>query len=148
MEETEAEFGHLDSGEDAGAVSNSEDEYAYESTSEDGAHDDSTKPANLHPDDPANFAKLVTAIKLLLSAPLTDAQITEGDRLLRTYCWELVEVCHSDICTHNAYTNSFIYFSCMAHLSSGPITTTEHISPIMLETTALCVNSGRTCLNG
>jgi hypothetical protein len=92
MEETNTIFAEDDHGEEAGAVSNSEDEYKYETGSEDEVEDDSGKPANLHPDDPANFSKLIMAIKLLLSTPVTDAQLAEGDRLLREYCWELVEV--------------------------------------------------------
>jgi hypothetical protein len=92
MEETNACFAENDHGEEAGAISDSDDEYEYETGSEDEAEDDSGKPANLHPDDPTNFAKLIMAIKLLLSNPVTDEQLDEGDRLLREYCWELVEV--------------------------------------------------------
>ncbi|KAJ6501497.1 hypothetical protein C8R47DRAFT_1107562 [Mycena vitilis] len=47
-------------------------------------------PPNLHPDDPGNFCKLSSAVKLLLSHPITDQQIDTSEQLLRSYCLELI----------------------------------------------------------
>jgi hypothetical protein len=46
----------------------------------------------LHPNDPSNFLKLCTAIRILLRRQLTDSQIDHADRLLREYCTELISV--------------------------------------------------------
>lgn len=46
----------------------------------------------LHPEDPAHFLKLSSALRLLLQRELTDADITEADRLLQGYCGDLARV--------------------------------------------------------
>ncbi|KAJ6447757.1 hypothetical protein C8R47DRAFT_443928 [Mycena vitilis] len=47
---------------------------------------------NLHPEDPPNFCKLATAVKLLMARPITDAQIDQAEALLRSYLPELIHV--------------------------------------------------------
>jgi hypothetical protein len=49
---------------------------------------------SLHPDDPRNFLKLCSAIRILIRRRLTDSSIDQADRLLREYCTELITVCH------------------------------------------------------
>ncbi|KAF8130623.1 hypothetical protein EV363DRAFT_1296693 [Boletus edulis] len=44
----------------------------------------------LHPDDPANFLKLCSALWILLKYSLTDDNINIADDLLREYCTELI----------------------------------------------------------
>ena len=46
----------------------------------------------LNPEDPTNFLKLVSALKLLLADSLNDQDIDEGDRLIREYNTELITV--------------------------------------------------------
>ena len=58
----------------------------------DGEAQDAALPSRLHPNDPGNFLKLCTALKLLVSHPITAAQIEEADGLIRSYCLELIEV--------------------------------------------------------
>ncbi|KAJ7864719.1 hypothetical protein B0H13DRAFT_2237002 [Mycena leptocephala] len=58
---------------------------------EDEARDNATPP-NLHPDDPKNFLKLSSAIKILVARTITEADLTQSDQLMREYCWELVEL--------------------------------------------------------
>ncbi|KII85388.1 hypothetical protein PLICRDRAFT_31629 [Plicaturopsis crispa FD-325 SS-3] len=55
---------------------------------------DSATPSHLHQDDPGNFLKLCTALKILVSREITDREIDEADTLLREYCQELVKVKH------------------------------------------------------
>ena len=66
---------------------------AKDTTAEDEAQDAAT-PSRLHPRDPANFLKLCSAIKILVSPEVTSEQLEDADGLLRSYCLELVEVCH------------------------------------------------------
>jgi hypothetical protein len=103
----------LDNGEDAGAIEANSDD--YEAGNHDGdnnpqfrkigrsgkrQHKDSTddeagkgpKPSNLHPDDPGNFLKLCTALKILVSREITNSQIETAQGLLQSYCQELVSV--------------------------------------------------------
>ena len=47
----------------------------------------------LHPNDPKNFLKLCTAIRILLHRRFTDSNINHVDRLIREYCAELIPVC-------------------------------------------------------
>jgi hypothetical protein len=61
------------------------------SVEEDEARDNAT-PSNLHPDDPKNFLKLSSALKVLVAREITEVDLTESDRLIREYCQELVEV--------------------------------------------------------
>ncbi|KAJ7749137.1 hypothetical protein B0H16DRAFT_1461303 [Mycena metata] len=92
---------------DAGAVLNSDDDGEYQDADPSGSRkrqrrredgDDSDEeeerearaPPNLHPDDPVNFCKLATSVKLLLAHPIRDAQIDEADDLLRSYLPELM----------------------------------------------------------
>jgi hypothetical protein len=64
---------------------------AADSTADDEAQDAAT-PSRLHPNDPGNFLKLCTALKILLSRKITNAQLDQADNLIRAYCLELVEV--------------------------------------------------------
>lgn len=57
---------------------------------EEEARDEAT-PANLHPDDPANFLKLCRAIRILIKREINDADLEEADALIRQYCSELVK---------------------------------------------------------
>lgn len=52
--------------------------------------------SRLHPDDPENFIKLSTALRLLLAWHLTEADISTSDGLLREYCTELIGVCRNN----------------------------------------------------
>lgn len=63
-----------------------------ESADESEEEKEARSPPNLHPDDPANFCKLSSAVKLLLSHPITDQQIDAADVLLRSYGPELITV--------------------------------------------------------
>lgn len=49
----------------------------------------------LHPDDPANFLKLCKALRILTARKLNRLQIEEADKLLRSYCAELVTVSYN-----------------------------------------------------
>lgn len=53
---------------------------------------DEEASSRLHPDDPDNFVKLSTALRLLLSRELEEDDIETADELLREYCTELIEV--------------------------------------------------------
>lgn len=53
---------------------------------------DEEAASRLHPDDPDNFVKLSTALRLLLSRELEEDDIETADELLREYCTELIEV--------------------------------------------------------
>ena len=46
----------------------------------------------LNPDDPCNFLKLCSALRILIRQHLTDLDIDQADRLLREYCTELILV--------------------------------------------------------
>ncbi|KAJ7834061.1 hypothetical protein B0H14DRAFT_2591119 [Mycena olivaceomarginata] len=61
------------------------------SVEEDEARDNAT-PSNLHPDDPKNFLKLSSALKVLVAREITEVDLTESDRLIREYCQELGEL--------------------------------------------------------
>ncbi|KAF8057435.1 hypothetical protein FPV67DRAFT_1677229 [Lyophyllum atratum] len=95
-----------DNGIDDGAISNDSDDPEHEerprarrtrkrknadTTAEDEAIDNAT-PSNLHEDDPGNFLKLCTALKILVSRTITEHDLTNADRLLREYCLELVKL--------------------------------------------------------
>ncbi|KAJ7799473.1 hypothetical protein B0H14DRAFT_3787754 [Mycena olivaceomarginata] len=53
---------------------------------------DSNTPVNPHPDDPANFLKLCTAIKSYVRESITEDELVLADKLYREYCLELVEL--------------------------------------------------------
>jgi hypothetical protein len=55
---------------------------------------DEDVPSRLHPDDPDNFVKLCTALRILLARELDDADVEVADERIREYCTELIEVCH------------------------------------------------------
>lgn len=55
---------------------------------------DEDVPSRLHPDDPDNFVKSCTALRILLARELDDADVEVADELIREYCTELIEVCH------------------------------------------------------
>lgn len=76
---------------DAGAIEEEEDVYVAASPDTEN-EDDSSKPPNLHPQDPSNFSKLAAALKLLLAWEIDDAEIDEADKLLREYSLELIYV--------------------------------------------------------
>jgi hypothetical protein len=91
-------------GLDAGAVASDDDEYGINPTqqrrrkrqkqnteADDELRDNSSAP-NLHPDDPGNFLKLCTAVKILVSRTISETDLSLADKLLREYCSELVEV--------------------------------------------------------
>jgi hypothetical protein len=46
----------------------------------------------LHPDDPANFLKLSTALIILTKTSITSEELVVADNLLREYCTELITV--------------------------------------------------------
>lgn len=48
---------------------------------------------SMHPDDPCNFLKLCSALRILIQRCLTDLEIDQADRLLREYGTELISVC-------------------------------------------------------
>jgi hypothetical protein len=106
-----------DNGPDDGAIEDDDDEYdaqavtselddnepdqrtgrnkhrrgACDSIADDEAQDAATA-SMLHPDDPGNFLKLCTALKILQSKKIIDAELDESEGLLRGYCLELVRV--------------------------------------------------------
>jgi hypothetical protein len=47
---------------------------------------------SLHPDDPTNFLKLCTALRILIKRLLSDKDINHADRLIREYNTELIHV--------------------------------------------------------
>lgn len=80
---------------DAGALSDNDDaDYDTGARKRKKAADDDDEdaPCRLHRDDPANFMKLCSALKILVSPTLTDADIDQADQLMRTYCTELLTV--------------------------------------------------------
>lgn len=60
---------------------------------DDEGSDEEEALSRLHPDDPDNFVKLSTALRLLLARELEEDDIETADELLREYCTELIEVC-------------------------------------------------------
>ncbi|THU88212.1 hypothetical protein K435DRAFT_680238 [Dendrothele bispora CBS 962.96] len=48
--------------------------------------------SNLHPNDPANFLKLATALVLFTARSLNDEEVERADILIREYCVELIEL--------------------------------------------------------
>ncbi|TFY72264.1 hypothetical protein EVG20_g747 [Dentipellis fragilis] len=56
---------------------------------------------NLHPDDPSNFFKLSSFLKIVLSPTITDQAIDEAEHLIRAYCRELVHLYGPDIIRPN-----------------------------------------------
>ncbi|KAJ7188886.1 hypothetical protein C8R46DRAFT_1024111 [Mycena filopes] len=98
-------------GLDAGAENDSENDQDYgrqtrrkrpkpSTDAEDEARDNASPP-NLHPADPGNFLKLSTAIKILVSDEITEAQLQASDTLLRDYCQELVELYGAEVIRPN-----------------------------------------------
>lgn len=76
---------------DSGAVEQGDDIFVGRDESDDEERS-SARPVNLHPDDPAHFLKLSSALKLLLADEITTAEIEESDRLLREYNLGLLHV--------------------------------------------------------
>ncbi|KAF8887304.1 hypothetical protein BD779DRAFT_1470716 [Infundibulicybe gibba] len=74
---------------------------------QDGEHDgDGDKDEgefSLHPDDPKNFLKLCSALKLLTQCSLTDQDINKAEALLRDYCNELMTLYGQDVIKPNHY---------------------------------------------
>ncbi|KIJ10743.1 hypothetical protein PAXINDRAFT_16290 [Paxillus involutus ATCC 200175] len=54
--------------------------------------DDSDDKFSLHPDDPANFLKLSSALRLLIKRKLTDHDINLADKLIHEYGVELIKL--------------------------------------------------------
>ncbi|THU76896.1 hypothetical protein K435DRAFT_878595 [Dendrothele bispora CBS 962.96] len=48
--------------------------------------------SNLHPNDPANFLKLATALVLFTARSINEQEVEQADRLIREYCVELIEL--------------------------------------------------------
>jgi hypothetical protein len=102
-----------DNGEEAGAIDDPMDNYAGDRDNDSDSEDSSEelgrpgkrrrknpaapKPSNLHPDDPAHFLKLCTALKILVAREITDDQIEAAHHLLEAYCKELVPVGVCDV---------------------------------------------------
>jgi len=47
---------------------------------------------SLHPDDPHNFLKLCSALRILIRRRLTSRDIDHAEVLIREYCTELIHV--------------------------------------------------------
>jgi hypothetical protein len=54
--------------------------------------EDEPRQANLHPDDPANFFKLLAFLKIVLSHSISDEDIDQAEHLIRAYCTGLLHV--------------------------------------------------------
>ncbi|KAJ7739013.1 hypothetical protein B0H16DRAFT_1729688 [Mycena metata] len=67
---------------------------------EDEARDNAT-PSNLHPDDPKNFLKLSSALKILVAQVITERDLAMSDRFIREYCAELVDLCGPEVIRPN-----------------------------------------------
>ncbi|KAI0054356.1 hypothetical protein BV25DRAFT_1951632 [Artomyces pyxidatus] len=65
------------------------------------ASDDEDDSPGLHPDDPMNFIKLCSALKVLLAHELTDEDLKAADGLLRSYCFELITLYGPDVIKPN-----------------------------------------------
>lgn len=52
----------------------------------------------LHPDDPANFLKLSSALRILMRHTLSDADVNSADTLIRQYATELLKGCLVNLC--------------------------------------------------
>ncbi|KAI0736043.1 hypothetical protein C8Q76DRAFT_297214 [Earliella scabrosa] len=80
-----------------GMVLESDDDGAQEVHEDEAWPSDEDEPmlsgsSSLHPRDVANFAKLCSALRIFLSEELSEADVSAGDRLLREYCIELLEL--------------------------------------------------------
>ncbi|KIJ11914.1 hypothetical protein PAXINDRAFT_15245 [Paxillus involutus ATCC 200175] len=66
----------------------------------------------LHPDDPAHFLKLLSALRLLIKHTITDADIEEADQLIREYCTGLIKLYGSSCVKPNhhyaTHTTTFV----------------------------------------
>ncbi|VDB94096.1 unnamed protein product [Peniophora sp. CBMAI 1063] len=89
-----------------GAREITRDIYAEEEGSAD--EDDQRAHPNLHPDDPANFAKLTEFLVLVLGDEVTDAEIDKADRLIREYCSELIHLYGPDIIRPNHHYSTYV----------------------------------------
>lgn len=79
--------------DDEGAIEQEEDIFADTGAAEsDDEEQGSTRPCNLHPDDPAHFMKLSSVLKAFFAQEITKAEVEKGDRELREYCLELMHV--------------------------------------------------------
>jgi hypothetical protein len=66
-----------------------------------GKSDDETnepRQPNLHPQDPANFFKLSSFLKIVLAHTITDDDIDQAEGLIRAYCTELLHVSCFSLC--------------------------------------------------
>lgn len=79
----------------------------------------------LHPDDPTNFLKLSTALRILIKRRLTNEDINLADRSLREYGAELIKACImlSYLLLHPSESDIVIRSFTARKLSSQTITT-------------------------
>lgn len=57
-----------------------------------GKSDGSQDKFSLDPEDPQNFLKLCSALRILVQRRLNDSEVDHADSLLHTYCSELIRV--------------------------------------------------------
>ncbi|VDB84878.1 unnamed protein product [Peniophora sp. CBMAI 1063] len=84
---------------DAGAVEEEQDIFAEPDDEDEEAI--ARAPPNLHPDDPANMAKLSRFLRIVLAKSLNDAEINTADTLIREYCTELIYLYGPDVIKPN-----------------------------------------------
>ncbi|KAJ7182051.1 hypothetical protein C8R46DRAFT_1210561 [Mycena filopes] len=86
---------------DAGALSegSSDDEYGINPTQQ--KPRDHNTPVNLHPDDPGNFLKLCSAIKIFVRESITEPELVIADKLYRECCLELLDLYDPEIIKPN-----------------------------------------------
>lgn len=124
-----------DNGLDQGAMEDdADDEYGLNPTQqkrkrrkkkvttneEDEAQDNAT-PSNLHRNDPGNFLKLCTALKILVGRSITEEDLKIADSLLRKYVWELVEVRRTTILTRVVSHLSYLALWSGRHQTQSPL---------------------------
>lgn len=84
--------------QDSGAIEEEEDVFQEIEPDSDEDNEGSTRPPNLHPDDPAHFMKLATVLQVFFAEEITDEQIADGDLKLREYCLDLLHVRYLCLC--------------------------------------------------
>jgi hypothetical protein len=101
---------------------------------------------SLHPDDPANFLKLCTALRILIKHSLSDEDLNHADRLIREYNTELIHVCHL-IRLRSASCLLISPSSSMVLPSSSPIIIFQLTSAHVHATLVPFMTSGHFCSN-
>lgn len=79
--------------EDEGAIEQENDLFPDVGSDNEDEEQGAARPCNLHPDDPANFMKLASVLRIFFAQEITRGEVEEGDRVLREYCIELMHVC-------------------------------------------------------